>query len=102
MPYQGEDKENACISPVKQRRYDAVDKNESKISNSKHDAEAKDTKKGAFSRLLQDVTNTLRNDLDHMTAVRAQDDDATSIIKEWMSEQRGIALHSSCIVSTKS
>ena len=89
MPYQGEDKENSFSSPLKHRRYDAAEGNNSKSSFSQHGAEAKETKKGAFSRLLKDVTNTLRNDLDEKTAIRVQDDDATSIIKEWISEQRG-------------
>ena len=97
MPYQGEDKENSFSSPLKHRRYDAADDSNRKSSLSQHGAEAKETKKGAFSRLLKDVTNTLRNDLDEKTAIRAQDDDATSIIKEWISEQRGIKKYTACI-----
>ena len=86
-----EDKENIYTSPTKQRRYDAVEKSESKSSYNQYDSEAgaKQTRKGGFSRLLNDVTNTLRNELDERTANKTRDNDASALINEWMLEQRG-------------
>ena len=93
MSYNIEDKENNYSSPTKQRRHNTYDKSESKSSYNQYEkdfgAESKQTRKGGFSRLLNDVTNTIRNELDERTAIRTQDNDANALIQEWMLEQRG-------------
>ena len=109
------DKENIDISPLYQRNYQKpsvkrspkkspkkspLRNRESKSCENNSDAkecsEAKECstrrgggRVGGFSRLLTDATNTIRYDLDEKTAIRVQDDDATNLIHEWMSEQRG-------------
>ena len=78
-----EDKENVYNEPSRQRRF--VDRDGNSLCKSSEKAESK----RGFSRLLKDVTNSIRFDLDEKVAEKVQDDDATSIINEWMSEQRG-------------
>jgi hypothetical protein len=73
MSSRNEEKENFG-SPLKQRRL--PDKAESKQSSR------------GFSRLLSDVTNTIRCDLDERAAVKIQDDDASALISEWVREQK--------------
>jgi hypothetical protein len=67
------EKENVG-SPFKQRRL--PDKAESKQSSR------------GFTRLLSDVTNTIRCDFDEKAAVKIQDDDASALISEWVREQK--------------
>ena len=78
-----EDKENVYNEPLRQRR--SADRDGNNLCKSSEKAESK----RGFSRLLKDVTNSIRYDFDERVAEKVQDDDATSIINEWMSEQRG-------------
>ena len=82
MAYLREDKENFCASEPWQNRSDEF----SKLAG--ESIEKADPKR-RFSRLLTDATNTVRHDLDHKVAIKSQEDDCSSIINEWISEQRG-------------
>jgi hypothetical protein len=42
-----------------------------------------------FNRLLTDVTNSIRDELDHCLATKTQDKDANELIAEWVREQKG-------------
>ena len=57
--------------------------------------------KGGFSRLLSDVTNSLKIEQDEKVAVKIQDADANSLINEWVQEVKGsiiILLITSCVL----
>lgn len=81
MSYLREEKENICAEQW-QNRSDEF----SKLAG--ESIEKADPKR-RFSRLLTDATNTVRHDLDHKVAIKCQEDDCSTIINEWISEQRG-------------
>lgn len=85
MSYKNEEKENIG-SPLKQRKLSDIKKN-----NTSNQAEAKQSARG-FSRLLSDVTNTIRSELDEKEAGKIQDDDASALISEWVTEQKDFYL----------
>jgi hypothetical protein len=86
MSYLREDKENICASEPWQNK-------SGEFSKLAGESIEKADPKRRFSRLLTDATNTVRHDLDHKVAIKCQEDDCSSIINEWISEQRGKLIH---------